>query len=229
MPRAGSPIPTVTGAVCPAGLPRYGRRCPPSGGRNTRCTSSPPFTASPSTSWMRMRSGMGRSAAGWWGLSTGTRRLVVLAACMLNPIVDTRESTPGLAGLGFGTQTDEVISQGYFPAGSKGWLTCSMGTDTSWWPQLRTPGRPFVPPKRVAGAVLPGGRWSGQAPIPLRSHTVSCSRLLFSSRDDVIGKVCITRDMLAEHPKGRGTGGGEGPSGDPSPTPAMSWSRGSPQ
>ncbi|KFP21130.1 Ras GTPase-activating protein 4, partial [Egretta garzetta] len=42
------------------------------------------------------------------------------------------------------------------------------------------------------------------------------------SRDDVIGKVCITRDMLAEHPKGRGTGGREGPSGHPSPTPVMS-------
>jgi len=58
------PCPPVTGAVCPTGLPRCGRRCPRSGGRSTRCTSSPPFTASPSTSWMRMRSGTGR----WWGL-----------------------------------------------------------------------------------------------------------------------------------------------------------------
>lgn len=36
---------------------------------------------------------------------------------------------------------------------------------------------------------------------------MSCFPLLFSSRDDVIGKVCITRDMLAEHPKGRGQSG----------------------
>lgn len=57
---------------------------------------------------------------------------------------------------------------------------------------------------------------------------MSCSRLLFSSRDDVIGKVCITRDMLAEHPKGRGTSGQEGPNRDLSPTPAMSRSRGAP-
>lgn len=62
----------------------------------------------------------------------------------------------------------------------------------------------------------------------LQSHAVSCSWLLFSSRDDVIGKVCITRDMLAEHPKGRGMGGREGPSGHPSPTPVTSLSRGPP-
>lgn len=51
------------------------------------------------------------------------------------------------------------------------------------------------PPK--AGALLPGHP----------SHIVSCFPLLFSSRDDVIGKVCITRAMLAEHPKGRGQRG----------------------
>lgn len=55
-----------------------------------------------------------------------------------------------------------------------------------------------MPPECVAGAWWSGG---------LRSHLLTCSWLLFSSRDDVIGKVCITRDMLAEHPKGRGTGG----------------------
>ncbi|NXL52248.1 RASL2 protein, partial [Podilymbus podiceps] len=37
------------------------------------------------------------------------------------------------------------------------------------------------------------------------------------SRDDVIGKVCITRDMLAEHPKGRGAGGRQGPGSQPLP------------
>lgn len=43
------------------------------------------------------------------------------------------------------------------------------------------------------GTVLPGHQ----------SQAVSCIPLLFSSRDDIIGKVCITRDMLAEHPKGK--------------------------
>lgn len=38
----------------------------------------------------------------------------------------------------------------------------------------------------------------------LQPHPVSHSQLLFSSRDDVIGKVCITRDMLVEHPEGKG-------------------------
>lgn len=58
------------------------------------------------------------------------------------------------------------------------------------------------------GAVLPGHP----------SHAVSCCPFLFSSRDDIIGKVCITRDMLAEHPKGRakrGWGSQEGPISHP--------------
>lgn len=44
---------------------------------------------------------------------------------------------------------------------------------------------------------------------------MSCSRLLFSSRDDVIGKVCITRDMLAEHPKGKVMSDQQGPISHP--------------
>uniref|UniRef100_A0A674H944 Ras GTPase-activating protein 4-like n=1 Tax=Taeniopygia guttata TaxID=59729 RepID=A0A674H944_TAEGU len=48
-----------------SGLPRCGRRCPRSGGRNTRCSSSLVSTASPSTSWTRMPSGY----SGWMSLS----------------------------------------------------------------------------------------------------------------------------------------------------------------
>lgn len=68
------------------------------------------------------------------------------------------------------------------------------------------------------GTVLPGHQ----------SQAMSCFPLLFSSRDDIIGKVCITRDMLAEHPKGRervAGGSQEGPIFYPSDKPVL---RGSP-
>lgn len=81
---------------------------------------------------------------------------------------------------------------------------CSMGQTHNGGP---SPGSPKVE------AVLPGHQ----------SHAMFCSPLLSSSRDDIIGKVCITRDMLAEHPKGRA----EclwGPRRAPSPTLWTSWS-----
>lgn len=65
VPQRGSP---VTSATCPTGLPRCGRRCRRSGVRNTSCSSSRVSTASPSTSWTRMRSGV---VGAWTGDSVG--------------------------------------------------------------------------------------------------------------------------------------------------------------
>lgn len=47
--------------------------------------------------------------------------------------------------------------------------------------------------------------------VELWCQPMPCSWLLCSSRDDVIGKVCITRDMLLDNPKGRGPVAGRAP------------------
>lgn len=54
-------------------------------------------------------------------------------------------------------------------------------------------------------------------PLSLCATPPDTSLLVFCSRDDVIGKVCITRAMLAEHPKGRGRGGCPQPCSQPVP------------
>lgn len=53
--------------------------------------------------------------------------------------------------------------------------------------------------------------------MPPWYHPLCHLPLVSCSRDDVIGKVCITRTMLAEHPKGRGQRGV--PSAAPSRVP----------
>uniref|UniRef100_A0A8B9BAI2 RAS p21 protein activator 4 n=1 Tax=Anser brachyrhynchus TaxID=132585 RepID=A0A8B9BAI2_9AVES len=192
-------VPAITGAICPAGLPRCGRRCPRSGGRSTRCTCSPPFTASPSMSWMRMRSGMGRSLLGqrrvWAGkLELSAYGCLQGTGSLFNPVVDTRESTPGHTGVGFGTQTGKASRLGGDGAGCG---VLSPRLFSSW--------------QRAVAEVRRGDRGTAGTPardpraphpLSLRATPADTSLLVFCSRDDVIGKVCITRAMLAEHPKG---------------------------
>lgn len=158
-PRRGSPVPHHRRCSLPTGRPRCGRRCPHSGGKNMRCASSPPFTASPSMSWMRTRSGMGGPAAERWGLGVGTPRLVALAACVLSPIVDTGESTRAMLAWALGHKWVKLFPEVAFQLAAKG--GCSVGTDTPWWLQPRTPGCCFHPPKHTVGAVPPKAWWSG--------------------------------------------------------------------
>ena len=97
-----------------------------------------------------------------YGQVVGARGLVTMAACMLNPVVDTGESTPGRASSSFGTQMGEVTSRGYFLAGSRRWQSCSVGPNAhggpspghagAWFPPGRGAGLPCLGPAGAAGS-----------------------------------------------------------------------------